>query len=85
MGTGIRSGIQTGVRTGAWFWVPIALLVIDALYLSYFWVWRKEFYFPERYETAFAASAPGLVVGLVGFLWLAAAVVRELRARRSSL
>lgn len=41
------------------------LLLCDILYLSYFWIFRADYYFPGRYEQAYAAAVPALGIGLV--------------------
>lgn len=40
------------------------ILVADSLFVAYFWVLRAEYYFPGRYEVAFAATFYALLVGL---------------------
>ena len=45
-------------------WILGALLVCDVLLLSYYHVFRRAYYFPDRYEDAFAATAYALLVGL---------------------
>jgi hypothetical protein len=45
-------------------WVFGSLLVCDALFLSYYHVFRRAYYFPDRYEDAFAATAYALLFGL---------------------
>ncbi|MBN2643191.1 MAG: hypothetical protein JXR78_16180 [Victivallales bacterium] len=45
-------------------WVLGSLLAADALYLSYFYVIRADYYFPGRYEDAFAATFYALLLGL---------------------
>jgi hypothetical protein len=45
-------------------WTLCGLLLCDVLYLSYFWVFRADYYFPDRYERAYAAAVPALGIGL---------------------
>ncbi len=45
-------------------WILGSLLAADLLFLSYFNVIRADYYFPDRYETAFAATFYGLLFGL---------------------
>ena len=37
-------------------WLLGSLLAADALFLSYFWVIRADYYFPGRYADALAAT-----------------------------
>ena len=46
-------------------WTLCGLIACDVLYLSYFWVLRADYYFPDRYEQAYAAALPALGMGLV--------------------
>jgi len=46
-------------------WTLCGLMVCDVLYLSYFWIFRADYYFPDRYEQAYAAAIPALGIGLV--------------------
>ncbi len=43
------------------------LLVIDIMAYLYFNVFRADYYFPDRYEEAFAATAIMLLLGLPVF------------------
>ncbi len=43
------------------------LLTADVLFLSYFYVVRADYYFPGRYEDAFAATFYALLFGLPVF------------------
>jgi hypothetical protein len=42
-----------------------ALLGLDVLVLSYFFIFRAAHYFPDRYETAFAAGVYCVGIGIV--------------------
>jgi len=44
-------------------YVLAGILVADLLFISYFWVLRAEYYFPGRYEDAFAATFYALLIG----------------------
>jgi hypothetical protein len=45
-------------------WILGTVLLIDLFYVSYFYVWRASYYFPDRYEDAFGAIALALLIGL---------------------
>ena len=45
-------------------WILGTLLAADALFLSYFYVLRADYYFPGRYEEAIAATFYALLFGL---------------------
>lgn len=58
------------------------LLAADALFLCYFWVIRADYYFPGRYEGAFAATAYALLFGLPVLGAYVAVLVIHLTRRR---
>lgn len=60
------------------------LLAADAIFLSYFYVLRADYYFPDRYEDAFAATVYGLLFGLPVFGAFVATLVLYLMRRRGS-
>jgi len=45
-----------GVPMKTALWILGGLLAADLLFLSWFYVIRADYYFPGRYEDAFAAS-----------------------------
>lgn len=45
-------------------WILGSLIAADAMFLSYFYVIRPDYYFPDRYEDAFAATFYALLFGL---------------------
>jgi hypothetical protein len=45
-------------------WILGTILLLDLLYVSYFWVWRASYYFSGNYETAFEAAGLALLIGL---------------------
>jgi hypothetical protein len=45
-------------------WILGGLLMCDGLFLSYYHIFRRAYYFPDRYEDAFAATAYALLFGL---------------------
>jgi hypothetical protein len=46
-------------------WVLGGLMLADVIFLSYFWVFRAAYYFPDRYEEAYRATAVGGGCGLL--------------------
>ena len=44
-------------------WILGGLLAADALFMSYVHILRRDYYFPGRYEDAFAATLWGLLFG----------------------
>ena len=46
-------------------WILGSLLAADALFLSYFYLIRADYYFPGRYEDAFAATIIALPIGML--------------------
>jgi hypothetical protein len=60
------------------------LLAADALFLSYFYVIRADYYFPGRYEDAFAATFYALLFGLPVLGSFVTVLVLYLKRRRSS-
>lgn len=63
-------------------WILGCLLGVDVLFLSYFWVFRRDYYFPGRYEEAFAATACGLLAGIILIIPLLVMLVLFFRTRR---
>ena len=63
-------------------WILGSLLAADALFLSYFHVIRRDYYFPGRYEDAFAATFYALLVGLPVLGAFVAVMVIYLQKRR---
>jgi hypothetical protein len=57
-----RSEEQHNMKTA--LWILGALLAADALFLSYFYVIRADYYFPDRYEDALAGTVFALLFGL---------------------
>ena len=53
-------------------WSLGALLGLDAIVLSYFFIFRAAYYFPDRYEDAFAAA---FYCGVTGIPLLIAFIV----------
>jgi hypothetical protein len=56
-------------------WVIGYMLLADAAFLSYFWVFRHGYYFPDRYEDAFSATVIALAIAaplLIAFVVLLA-------------
>jgi predicted outer membrane lipoprotein len=45
-------------------WILGSLLVADLVFLSHFYLIRADYYFPGRYEDAFAATFYALLLGL---------------------
>jgi hypothetical protein len=61
------------------------VLLADLLFIAYFWVLRADYYFPGRYEDAFAATFYALLVGLpVLGAFIALLIVNFNRARGST-
>ncbi len=63
-------------------WILGSLLAADALFLSYFYVIRADYYFPGRYEDAFAATLYALLLGLPVLGAFVAVLVFYIRQRR---
>jgi hypothetical protein len=63
-------------------WILGSLLGADGLFLSYFYVIRADYYFPGRYEDAFAATLYALLLGLPVLGAFVAVLVVYLRQRR---
>lgn len=63
-------------------WILGSLLMADLLYLSWFYVIRADYYFPGRYEDAFAATLNALLFGLPVLGAFMAVLVIYLWARR---
>jgi len=65
-------------------WILGSLLAADLLFLSWFYVIRADYYFPGRYEDAFAATFYALLFGLpVLGAFVAVLVIHLKRGRRS--
>ena len=62
-------------------WVLGALLAIDALELSYFFIFRASYYFPDRYEDAYAAGAYGGIVAIILMIAFALVLAEHLKPR----
>jgi len=65
-------------------WILGSLLVADVLFLSYFYLIRADYYFPDRYEDAFAATVYALLFGLPVLGAFIAVLVIWLKRKRSS-
>jgi len=67
-------------------WILGALLAADVLFLSYFYVLRAGYYFPDRYEDAIAATLYALLFGLpVLGSFVTVLVIHLKRSRNSKL
>jgi len=65
-------------------WILGSLLAADLLFLSYFYVIRADYYFPGRYEDAFAATFYALLFGLPALGAFVTVLVLRLKRARSS-
>lgn len=57
----------TTIKMKSALYILGGILVADLLFVAYFWVLHAEYYFPGRYEVAFAATFNALLVGLPVF------------------
>jgi len=65
-------------------WILGSFLVLDILFLSYFYVFRVSYYFPDRYEVAFGATVEALLFGLpVAGAFIALLLVSLLQRKNS--
>jgi hypothetical protein len=64
-------------------WILGGLLAADALFVSYFNVLRAGYYFPDRYEDAYAATFNALLFGLPVLGAFIAVLVFYLNRQRS--
>ena len=65
-------------------WILGMLLLLDVLFVGYFHVFRKDYYFPDRYEDALVADFYALLFGLpVLGAFCALLIQRFFRRRRS--
>ena len=62
-------------------WMLGALFVVDALVMTYFFVFRADYYFPGRYEDALTAGAIGGAVGILLMIAFALVLAQYLRPR----
>ncbi len=65
-------------------WILGSLLGADLLFLSYFYVVRADYYFPGRYEDAFAATFYALLFGLPVLGAFVTVLVLHLKRARGS-
>ena len=68
----------------ATLWILGLLLMSDLLFVSYFHVFRRGYYFPDRYEDAFAATFYALLFGLPVLGSFVTVLVLYFARRRSS-
>ena len=67
----------------ATLWILGSLLAAIAVFLSYFWVIRADYYFPNRYEDALSATFYALLIGLPvlgAFITMLVLYLRRLRS-----
>jgi len=66
-------------------WILGLLLLGDLLFISYFHVFRRGYYFPDRYEDAYLATFYAVLLGLPVLIAFLIIMGRFLRRRDSRL